>query len=298
MDNMMDCSATIGFFDGVHKGHQYMISRLIADARAHGLRSAVVTFRQHPRQVLQQDYIPQLLTLHDRKEQLLRGTGIDEVVMLDFTLPLSRLTAREFMLMLKEKAHVRRLLIGYDHRFGHNRSEGFDDYKRYGGEIGIEVVANDAFSENGTNISSSVIRKLVSAGDVALAGEYLGYRYGFKGVVIHGMGEGKRIGFPTANMSIAKEQLVPKHGVYAVEVQVDGEDGKYLGMMNIGCRPTYGTFGESLEVNILDFDSDIYGREISVSFLGRLRDERKFDSIEDLVRQLRSDKEEVRHVRL
>ncbi len=275
-----------------------MLSRLIADARSHGLRSAVVTFRQHPRQVLQQDYIPQLLTLHERKEQLLRASGVDEVVMLDFTVALSRLTAREFMVMLKEKTGVCRLLIGYDHRFGHNRSESFDDYRRYGEELGVEVVANDVFSENGTNISSSVIRRLISAGDITLANDYLGYFYGFKGVVVHGHGEGRRIGFPTANLSIAREQLLPKRGVYAVEVDVEGYNDTFKGMMNIGCRPTYGSFAETAEVNILDFDADIYDREVSVRFLRRLRDERKFGSVDDLIRQLQSDKDDVCRSRL
>ncbi len=286
-------SATIGFFDGVHKGHQYMVSRLIGDAKEHGLGSAIITFRQHPRQILQKEYIPQLLTLAERKEQLLRSTGVDSVVMLDFDMELARLSARDFMLMLHDKFGVDRLLVGYDHRFGHNRSEDIDDYKRYGREIGMEVVANDAYSDNDTNISSSVIRRLLSEGNVSLSNDYLGYKYGFEGIVVRGHGEGKKLGFPTANMQISVEQLVPKRGVYAVEVEVEGFCGVFMGMMNIGCRPTYGEFKQTLEVNILDFDTDIYGRKVSVRFVRRLRDERRFGSISELIEQLGKDREEA-----
>ncbi len=271
-----------------------MVSRLIGDAKEHGLGSAIITFRQHPRQILQQEYIPQLLTLADKKELLLRSTGVDNVVMLDFSTDLARLSARDFMLMLHEKFGVDRLLVGYDHRFGHNRSEGFDDYKRYGEEMGMEVVANDAYSDNDTNISSSVVRRLLSEGNVGLANDYLGYRYGFEGIVVRGHGEGKKLGFPTANMQIPIEQLVPKRGVYAVEVEVEGFDSVFMGMMNIGCRPTYGEFNQTLEVNILDFDTDIYDHKVGVRFVRRLRDERRFGSISELIEQLGKDKEEVR----
>ncbi len=291
-------SATIGFFDGVHKGHQYMVSRLIGDAKEHDLGSAIITFRQHPRQILQKEYIPQLLTLASRKEQLLRSTGADCVVMLDFDMELARMTAKDFMMMMHEKFGVDRLLVGYDHRFGHNRSEGFDDYKHYGKEIGMEVLANDTYSDNDTNISSSVIRRLLSEGNVSQANKYLGYKYGFEGIVVRGHGEGKKLGFPTANMQIPVEQLVPKRGVYAVEVKVEGFDSIFMGMMNIGCRPTYGEFKQTLEVNILDFNTDIYGREVSVHFLRRLRDERRFSSIDELIEQLGKDRNLVRNEEL
>ncbi|MCD8281958.1 MAG: riboflavin biosynthesis protein RibF [Prevotella sp.] len=285
--------ATTGFFDGVHKGHQYILRSLIADARAHDMLSAAVTFRQHPRQVLQHDYVPKLLTLRQRRERLLLATGVDRVVMLDFTPAFAAQTAADFMLRLRDEYNVRRLLIGYDHRFGHNREEGFEDYQRIGERIGIEVPACKVFTENNTNISSSVVRRLIAAGNIALANEYLGYRYTFDGVVVRGRGEGRKIGFPTANMCIDAGQLIPRRGVYGTEITIPGHGRRLFGMMNIGCRPTYGGDGETVEVNIFDFDEDIYGQCISVSLFLRLRDERKFDSVAALIGQLKADREHI-----
>ncbi len=285
-------SATIGFFDGVHKGHKHIIQHLLSDAQEHHLGATLITFRQHPRQVLQQDYVPQLLTLSSKKEHLLRA-DVPNVISLDFTTSFAQQSAADFMLFLREKYNVKRLLIGYDHRFGHNRSEGFNDYQRIGKEIGMEVVPISALALNDINISSSVIRRLLAEGDIALANDYLGYAYGFEGIVIRGRGEGRKIGFPTANMSIDKQQLIPKRGVYAVKVYVEGVKGALLGMMNIGCRPTYGGEEETVEVNIFHFDEDIYDRRLSVELLHRLREECKFNSIAALVHQLESDRAEI-----
>ncbi len=287
------CSATIGFFDGVHKGHRHVIACLVDDARRHGLQSAIITFRQHPRQVLRQDYVPQLLTMCEKKEQLLWSTGVDNVVMLDFTPAFSCQTAVEFMTFLRDEYNVRRLVVGYDHRFGHDRAESFLDYKRYGARIGVDVVASEAFVQDDVNVSSSVIRRLLANGDLTVANDYLGYDYGFDGIIVRGRGEGRKLGFPTANMLVARQQLVPKRGVYSVGVEVEGIPGRFAGMMNIGCRPTYGAGEDTIEVNIFNFDTDIYGRRMSVSFLRRLRDERKFRSVEDLKQQLCQDRENI-----
>jgi len=286
----MRYAATIGFFDGVHKGHKYVISRLKADAQAHGLGSAVITFRQHPRQVLQQDFIPKLLTPCNRKIALLRDTGVDRIVDMDFTRELASMSAREFMAYLHEHFSVDRLLIGYDNRFGHNRSDSFDDYVRYGKEIGIEVLCNDALNPNEENISSSVVRRLLTEGEIVKANDCLGYSFGFSGIVVRGYGEGRKLGYPTANMSIDPEQFIPKRGVYAVNVTIEGRDDQFLGMMNIGCRPTYGEFKETVEVNILDFNEDIYDKEITVKFIERIRDEKKFNSLDELKGQLAKDR--------
>ncbi len=287
------CSATIGYFDGVHRGHLHIINHLIDDAKAHGLASTIITFRQHPRQVLQKDYIPKLLLTEEKKGQALRSTKVDNVISMDFTLTLSLLSARDFMALLYNEYAVQRLLIGYDHRFGHNRSEGFDDYVRYGKELGITVVASDALAGNETNISSSAIRRFLLDGNIGSANEYLGYSYGFEGIVVRGRGEGKRIGFPTANLLIDHQQLIPKRGVYSVGVAIEGYDEHFLGMMNIGCRPTFGCVEETVEVNILNFDEDIYDRKLSVAISRRLRDERKFHSVSDLVSQLNKDKADI-----
>ncbi len=284
------CCATIGFFDGVHRGHQLLVFQLCAAAKEHSMASLVVTFRQHPRQVLQQDYIPKLLTTGDRKEQLLKATGVDRVVMLDFSLQLASLSAREFMSFLHDEYNVQRLLIGYDNRFGHNREETFEDYRRYGAELGIVVEEAKAFADGGLTVSSSVVRRLLAEGDIMAANACLGRRYGFSGTVEHGFGEGHKLGFPTANLHLAPEQLIPRSGVYAVMVCVEGIEGDHMGMMNIGNRPTFGTFSDTVEVNIIGLDADIYGRRVDVTFADRIRDGRKFASIEQLRAQLTLDR--------
>lgn len=285
------CCATIGFFDGVHRGHQFLISQLRTVAKEHAMASLVVTFRQHPRQVLQQDYIPKLLTTSDRKEQLLKATGVDHVAMLDFSLQMASLSARQFMSFLRDRYNVRRLVIGYDNRFGHNREETFEDYRRYGTELGIVVEEAKAFADGDVTVSSSAIRRLLAAGDIAAANACLGHRYGFSGTVEHGFGEGHKLGFPTANLHLAAEQFVPQNGVYAVTVSVEGMEGEYMGMMNIGNRPTFGSFSDTVEVNVIGLDADIYGRRVDVTFADRIRDGRKFDSVGQLQAQLALDRD-------
>lgn len=285
------CCATIGFFDGVHRGHQFILSQLRTVAKEHAMASLVVTFRQHPRQVLQQDYIPKLLTPGDRKEQLLKATGVDYVVMLDFSLQMSSLSARQFMSFLHDRYNVRRLVIGYDNRFGHNREETFEDYRRYGTELGIVVEEAKAFADGDVTVSSSVIRRLLAGGNITAVNACLGRRYGFSGTVEHGFGEGRKLGFPTANLHLAAEQLVPRNGVYAVMVSVDGIEGEFMGMMNIGNRPTFGSFSDTVEVNIIGLDADIYGRRVNVTFADRIRDGRKFDSVGQLQAQLALDRD-------
>lgn len=284
------CCATIGFFDGVHKGHRYIISQLMSEAGVRGMQSAVITFRQHPRQVLQQNYIPKLLTTSVRKESLLLSTGVDRVVMLDFTRELAAMSAREFMAYMRDDLNVRCLLIGYDNRFGHNRDEGFSDYQRYGQELGVDVKSLSAFSDNGLTVSSSMVRRMLTEGNILGANSCLGYRYTMSGVVVHGYGEGRKLGFPTANISASAEQLVPMRGVYAVKVRIEGFAGEYVGMLSIGNRPTFGEFGDTVEVNILDFSADIYGRTIEVMFAKRMRAEKKFATLDELISQLHEDK--------
>ncbi len=287
------CCATIGFFDGVHRGHQFLVSQLRSDAANHGMESLVVTFRQHPRQVLHKDYIPKLLTTADRKEQLLKATGVDHVAMLDFSTRMAALSAGEFMSFLRDEYNVRRLLIGYDNRFGHNREESFEDYRRHGIALGIDVEEMKALRSGDITVSSSAIRRLLAEGDITAANACLGYRYSFTGLVEHGFGEGRKLGFPTANLHVAAEQLVPQSGVYAVMVSVEGFSGEYMGMMNIGNRPTFGTFSDTLEVNIMDFSADIYSRQVQVTFVRRVRDDMKFDSIAQLREQITKDKEVI-----
>lgn len=283
--------ATIGFFDGVHRGHRFLIDYLTKTAQAEGLRSMVITFDQHPRKVLRSDYQPQLLSTPQGKLSLLAKTGLDIVAVLHFDQKLAALSAKDFMAhVLKERLNVNKLFIGYDHRFGHNREEGFKDYVRYGRELGMEVGQAHAFILNGVNVSSSVVRSFLQAGEVEMAAQCLGYPYTLQGRVEHGQQEGRKLGFPTANINTTDYgQLIPAPGVYAVKVRLQGQITQFRGMMNIGTRPTFEGHHLSLEVHIFNYQGNLYGQEIQVSFIHRIRSEQKFPSAEALAQQLEQD---------
>lgn len=266
--------ATIGMFDGVHRGHQFVLQCVIQTAREHGLQPMVVTFDHSVRR-------EQLLTTLDEKLTLIRQTGIERIEVLPFTAELKQLTAHQFMQqVLKERLNVKVLLTGYDNRFGHNREEGFNDYIRYGHELGIEVLQLPAEGQ----VSSSLIRQLLLKGQVAEAAEALGHPYKLKGRVEHGEHVGTRLGFPTANIvPDSAAQLIPAPGVYAVTCDA------LKGIMNIGTRPTFGPHSQTLEVHLLHYDGNLYGQQLSVAFIQRLRNEQRFDSVEALQRQLQRD---------
>lgn len=287
------CAATIGCFDGVHLGHRYLISQVRDEARKQGLRSMLITFPVHPRQVMQSDYRPQWLTCLPQKEDLLKTQEADYCLLLPFTRELSLLSARRFMELLHARFNVQALVIGYDHRFGHNRSEGFEDYCRYGKELGMEVVHASAWVEDGVSVSSSLIRGLLKEGDVARANRYLGYRYYLDGQVVSGYQVGRKLGFPTANLQPScPDKLIPREGVYAVYAYVDGK--RYAGMLNIGRRPTIDNGTErSIEVHLVGFEADIYQHYLRIEFMQYVRDERKFEDIEALIAQLQQDKETI-----
>lgn len=294
------CVATIGFFDGVHKGHRYLIQQVKEIAAAKGLPSALVTFPIHPRKVMNTDYHPELLTTSEEKIKLLADTGVNYCLMLNFTPEISRLTAKDFMTRLLKCYQVKYLVIGYDHRFGHNRSESFEDYVRYGEAIGIEVIRARAFTSTpetslspNVPISSSLIRHLLHQGDVDIAARCLGYEYFLDGTVVGGYQVGRKIGFPTANLSVnAPEKLIPADGVYAVWVTFDGKT--YKGMLNIGIRPTVDNGpNRTIEVNILHFHSDIYNKFIRLTLVKQTRPELKFNSMDELIDQLHKDAVEI-----
>lgn len=288
------CVATIGFFDGVHRGHRFLIDQVRRVAALRGMRSALITFPVHPRKVMNRDFQPELLTTRDEKLALLAGTGVDYCMMLDFTPDVSRLTAREFMTgILKGRYNVHALVIGYDHRFGHNRSEGFEDYCRYGEAVGMEVIRAEACVVDSIRVSSSAIRNFLHEGKVEEANRCLGYDYFLDGTVVGGYQVGRKIGFPTANLQVDDpDKLIPVDGVYAVRVAFDGKT--HDGMLSIGNRPTIGNGPErSIEVNIFNFHSDIYDKFIRLSFVQYLRPQLKFDSIEELIGQIRQDQLDV-----
>lgn len=285
--------ATIGFFDGVHLGHRYLINQVKIAASQCGWCSSIITFPIHPRQVIQSDYQPQLLSSPEEKIELLSQTGVDNCILLPFTQELSKLTAYEFMQLLYDKYKVRMLVIGYDHRFGHNRAETFEDYCRYGRELGIHIMQATAYTQEQDKVSSSAIRCSLLSGDVSTAHKYLGYNYFLEGTVVSGYQVGRKIGFPTANLRVDfPYKLIPSIGVYAVRVQVAGQQWK--GMLSIGYRPTINNGNDlSIEVHILDFQGDIYNQKMRIEFIEFLRPEVKFDSVDELIAQMHKDKEET-----
>ena len=287
--------ATVGFFDGVHAGHRFLIEELKLLAKARNMQCMVITFNVHPRKVLNSNYQPQLLNTLSEKLELLHSTEIDICEVLEFNPELASLSAFDFIkTVLKERYNVSTLLVGHDHRFGHNRADGFSEYKHYGEMLGMEVLqAGRYITSEDSHVSSSNIRLAIEQGNIAHANKLLTYPYSFEGKVIDGFRVGRKIGFPTANLKpLDADKLIPPFGVYAVRVIYNGDF--YKGMMNIGTRPTLNnSYHTSLEVHILNFDRDIYNETIRVEFLSKIRDEQKFDTLDKLVEQLKTDREIV-----
>ena len=288
---------TVGFFDGVHAGHRFLIRQMEEIAKKEGLQPAILTFWPHPRLVLDEKYKPRLLNDLPEKIELLSKLPLDFCIQIGFTLDFANYFAREFMQeILQKKLNVKHLLIGYDHRFGKNREAGFDDYCRYGEELGIKVTRAQPYEENGCTISSSLIRSLLISGDIKSANHYLCYPFNFKGTVVEGFKIGRKIGFPTANLRLSfKHKCIPDVGAYAVWVEM--EKVKYGGMLYIGNRPTVAN-GEapSIEVNIFDFEGDLYEKELIITFVDKIRDQKKFQNTELLKEQLNRDKQVVRKI--
>lgn len=287
-------AATIGFFDGVHLGHRFLVDQLRREARQRNLALAVITFAQHPRAVLHSDYQPKLLNSFQEKLAHLAELEVDYCIILEFTEELSRFSAEEFIgKLLAEKYRVNLLLVGYDHRFGHNREEGFEQYVAYGAKWGMEVVKALPYDGGRTNVSSSEIRRLLLEGRVEKAAELLTYPYQLQGTIVSGYKIGRTIGFPTANISVDEPfKVLPKVGVYAVWVYIGNRS--YKGMLYIGKRPTVNNGdNQTVEVHILDFSGDIYEDKITVAFIYHIREDVKFDSLEALKEQLERDRKEV-----
>ncbi len=285
--------ATIGFFDGVHVGHRFLIKELQDWGKELNMPSAVITFPEHPRQVLHSDYRPKLLDTFQEKMERLETTGIDYCIALDFTYELSLYSAADFIRLLAEEYHVKGLLIGYDHRFGHDRSDGFEQYVEYGGQVGMEVRKASLYDEENIRVSSSEIRRLLQEGKMEMANALLTYPYQLRGRIVSGYKVGRTIGFPTANIEVdSPYKLLPKVGVYAVWVELLGK--RYKGMLYIGKRPTLQN-GDNLtiEVNILGFSGNAYNDEITVSFVYAVREDKTFESVEALREQLERDRQTV-----
>ena len=286
--------ATIGFFDGVHRGHQFLLRQVEAEAAERGLRSMAVTFEEHPRMALDSQYQPRLLATADDKLTWLAETGINACALLQFDRAMASLSAKEFMQkFLLEKLDVRCLVIGYDHHFGHNRQEGFDDYVRHGRALGIEVVPALPLETCDFTVSSSAIRRFLEAGDVERAAEGLGRMFTLRGTVAAGRRVGRRIGFPTANLRPASSHLlIPHIGVYAVWADIAA--GRFPAMLNIGRRPTLNNGSDiSIEAHLIGFNGNLYNQPMTLHFVRRLRDEMTFPSLESLTQQLEQDAHEA-----
>ena len=283
--------ATIGFFDGVHRGHRFLIDTVRRVAAERGMDSLIVTFAEHPRSVLQSDYVPELLTSPEEKTALLVESGVDRVEMMHFSEQLSRLTAKQFMQdVLRAEYDVRVLVMGYDHQFGHGGGT-LSQYEAWGAETGIEIIKAEAMPD--TYVSSSECRRLLGDGDVDGAASLLGHPYVLRGRVVPGHHVGHELGFPTANLQPHRHKLIPCRGVYAVYAVLD--DGHtFKGMLNIGERPTIdNSTNVTIEVNLIDFDGNIYGRDVTLRFVSYIRKEARFSSRQELVDQIRRDRARV-----
>jgi riboflavin kinase/FMN adenylyltransferase len=280
--------AAIGFFDGVHRGHRYLIEQLKQYALSEKLPAAVITFPQHPRKVLQQDYQPKLLNTFDERMQQLTSTGVDYCYLIEFSKAFSETSAKDFIQeILYKQLNVKGLLIGYDHRFGKNCSESFEQYVEYGKACGMKVFPA---AETDEHISSTTIRQLLSEGKVDIVAQKLSCFYCLEGEVVHGNHLGRTIGFPTANLRLNDpNKMIPLEGVYAARVSI-GEN-HYGGMAYIGTRPTVVAQGEQrIEVNIFNFDCDIYGEILRLELIAFTRPDIHFQGLEALTAQLTADR--------
>ncbi|MDR1763943.1 MAG: riboflavin biosynthesis protein RibF [Dysgonamonadaceae bacterium] len=289
-------AATIGFFDGVHAGHRFLIEQLKRAAEMRNLPSALITFRRHPQTVLRPGDETALLNTLDERLSLLASTGIDYCLLADFSPELSQLDAKTFIHnVLRKQLSVSCLVIGYDHRFGKNRAEGFEEYLVYGSQCGIEVIPALEFSKE-IHVSSTAIRRLLFQKKLEDANRLLTYDYSLEGIVVEGNKLGCKIGFPTANLELLEpRKVIPSEGIYAVRVYVGGEP--YGGMAYIGKRPTVAENGEqSIEVNIFDFSGNLYGKTLRLEFVRYVRDDCRFDGIESLIEQLKKDKSNIQNI--
>ncbi|PBN45823.1 bifunctional riboflavin kinase/FAD synthetase [Capnocytophaga sputigena] len=285
---------TIGTFDGVHLGHQKIVERVVTTARQEGLLATVFTFFPHPRMVVQHDKGLKLIHTLEEKKQLLQQLGVDLLVVQPFNEAFAQLTAEEFVsTILVEHLNVKKVIIGYDHRFGRNRTANIDDMRLFGKKYGFAVEEISVQEVDEVSVSSTKIREALNKGDVTTAEHYLGTPYSLTGRVVHGLKLGRTLGYPTANIQVTEEyKLIPKDGVYAVYSYIDGR--KVYGMMSIGKNPTIERKGASIEVYFFDFNGDLYDQKLTIEFVQYLREEQKFATIDLLKKQLQDDETAAR----
>ena len=289
------CILTLGTFDGIHKGHRTIISKLISESKKHELKSIILTFFPHPRNIVSSKKIKSISTI-DEKIQIFSELDLDELIIQNFNKSFSEMGAEEFIKLLVNNLNLKKIIVGYNHRFGKNRSADINVLRDFSVKYDFEVVEIKAFEVEKIKISSTKIRNAISDGNIDVCNNYLGYNFNINGIVVKGKSIGKSIGFPTANINIAEEyKIIPKNGVYLVRCFF--EKNKFYGMMNIGFNPTFGSNEKTIEVNIFDFNRDLYDKNIRIEFLKFIRDEIKFDNAEELQNQLIDDRENcIKHI--
>lgn len=283
-------TVTVGTFDGVHLGHQKIISKLVETAKANGSAPTLLTFDPHPRKVVQPNSSVDLIQTLEERAETLAHLGLKHMVVHPFTKAFSQLSAAEYVKeFLVDMLNIDQIIIGYNHRFGKNRTASVEDLKRFGEIYDFKVMQISAEEIDTISISSTKIRAALAEGDVVTAHTFLGHPFTLSGTVVKGEQRGRTIGFPTANIAVNHpDKIIPKNGVYAVRVQLQNKER--LGMMNIGTNPTVNGENRSIEVHIFDWSASIYNQPIQVSLIERIRDELKFDSLETLQKQLEKDK--------
>lgn len=282
--------ATIGTFDGVHLGHQKILKSLISHSKKQNLNSVLITFDPHPRKVIDPKSKIELINTIEEKIDILKILGLDYLIIQEFTESFSNIDAEKFVEILVNELNIKKLIVGYDHRFGKDRSADINDLKVYGKKYGFEIIEISAFDIEKIHISSTKIRNSILNGNIEICKKFTGFNFKITGNVIRGMSRGNKIGFPTANIQIIdKNKIIPKNGVYLVCSRID--DKLFYGMMNIGYNPTFGNKKKSIEVNFFDYDSNLYEKILDIEFLEYIREEIEFKSIDDLIKKLNQDRE-------
>ena len=285
---------TIGTFDGVHLGHQQILKQLIETSQKSKLKSVLLTFFPHPRMVLQPDVSIRLIQTIEERERALAKTGLDYLIIHPFSAEFSRLSADDYVKqVLVEQLNVQKVVVGYDHRFGRNRTASLEDMYHYADIYDFEVIEIDAKKIDSTAVSSTKIRKAIDEGNIELANTYLGQSFTLEGMIVHGGKRGRELSYPTANIDLQNpHKIVPKQGVYLVKSNL--EDRVIYGMMNIGTKPTFDITMPSIEVHFFDWDGDLYGQVVQVELLKWVREEQKFGSVEELQAQIQADEQYCR----
>jgi len=281
--------ATIGTFDGIHIGHQKILNSLARFAKENSLKSVVITFDPHPRKVINKKNSIELINTIEEKKEKIKTLGIDYLIVQKFDEKFSETEANKFVEILKNNINIEKLIVGYDHRFGKNRNADINDLKKYGKELNFEVIEIDALEIEEVNISSTKIRSAIKDGNIRLTNSYLGYNFFLSGKVVKGHSRGKELGFPTANLKIDEDKIIPKNGVYLVKSKIDHQD--IYGMMNIGYNPTFNNKSKKIETHFFNLNKNLYGKIIKIELLEYIREEKRFETIDDLIQRLKLDRE-------